>query len=204
MPPRIVTLAWNPNAVKPEDSFAADPPSLPVSPAGVIHFQLHPDTLAKIPCSRLPITLDSPSHFAAPQLQHGPGENGAHPLQLTVNPIPHTEFAAIQAAFSNTAHKQPLSHYQCELPDPSGATLAWRWKSLLEARNAGHWAALQNPAGNSASNAILSPLTGCSNRRYCACRKYPPSPGSPGRFASGCPPAPYNGSPTSGCPIDAR
>src|ERR1700735_5147994 len=42
------------------------------------------------------------------------------------------------------------------------------------------------------------------NFKYWACRKYPPSPGRPGRFSRGWPVRPYRGSPTRGWPMDAR
>src|SRR4029077_16738626 len=42
------------------------------------------------------------------------------------------------------------------------------------------------------------------NFRNWACRKYPPSPGRPGKFSRGWPVKPYRGSPTRGWPMDAR
>src|SRR4030081_112102 len=45
---------------------------------------------------------------------------------------------------------------------------------------------------------------GCWKFRNWACRKYPPSPGRPGRFLRGWPVEPYRGSPTRGWPMDAR
>src|ERR1017187_5418409 len=45
---------------------------------------------------------------------------------------------------------------------------------------------------------------GWRNFRNWAGRKYPPSPGRPGRFSRGWPVKPYRGSPTRGWPMDAR
>ena len=62
----------------------------------------------------------------------------------------------------------------------------------------------ENPPGKAASRLICSPVMGWWNSRNRACRKYPPSPGRPGRFSRGWPDKPYRGSPTSGWPMDAR
>src|ERR1022692_2897086 len=61
-----------------------------------------------------------------------------------------------------------------------------------------------NPDGKAASRLICSPVMGWWNFRNWACRKYPPSPGRPGRFSRGWPVKPYRGSPTRGWPMDAR
>src|SRR5207302_6533813 len=58
--------------------------------------------------------------------------------------------------------------------------------------------------GKAASRLICSPVMGCWKFRNWACRKYPPSPGRPGRFSRGWPVKPYRGSPTRGWPMDAR
>jgi hypothetical protein len=62
----------------------------------------------------------------------------------------------------------------------------------------------ENPDGKAASRLICSPVMGWWNFRNWACRKYPPSPGRPGRFSRGWPVKPYRGSPTRGWPMDAR
>jgi plasmid stabilization system protein ParE len=58
--------------------------------------------------------------------------------------------------------------------------------------------------GRAASRLIGSPVMGWWKFRNWACRKYPPSPGRPGRFSRGWPDTPYRGSPTRGWPMDAR
>jgi NAD(P)-dependent dehydrogenase (short-subunit alcohol dehydrogenase family) len=65
-------------------------------------------------------------------------------------------------------------------------------------------AAVAQSIGKAASRLICSPVMGWWNFRNWACRKYPPSPGRPGRFSRGWPVKPYKGSPTRGWPMDAR
>ncbi len=52
----------------------------------------------------------------------------------------------------------------------------------------------QNPDGKAASRLICSPVMAWWKFRNWACRKYPPSPGRPGRFSSGWPDKQYRGS----------
>lgn len=58
--------------------------------------------------------------------------------------------------------------------------------------------------GAGAWSSVRRPVNGCVNSRREACSRYPPSPGRPGSSALGRPPGAYSGSPSSGCPMDAR
>src|ERR1700733_6640122 len=82
-------------------------------------------------------------------------------------------------------------------PARSYVVLAWR-RGLVRFRFSGkpfsHFV-IPNPDGKAASRLICSPVMGWWNLRYWACRKYPPSPGRPGRFSRGWPVKPYRGSP---------
>jgi hypothetical protein len=70
--------------------------------------------------------------------------------------------------------------------------LLWHWRvarsNLIPTLN---YCCNKNPAGKAASRLIGSPVMGWWKFRKRACRKYPPSPGRPGRFSRGWPDKPY-------------